>query len=379
MIRVKLEELLRLPSILKDMGYRVIAPVEGNGVTKFAEYSPGLSVVLDYVRAINAPRDFLLPDGESLYRYRSTATVTSYGLKIRFPTVEGPCPVTINAEYTAPIGRLAFFAIHPCHANSIKYLDRVMLSEPADPYYRARREGMLAVVLECEEGDDFCFCVPAGSWKADRECCDVLVRRARSKSSPSFSPSPNTSPNSVSSSSFSKSSPVSSSGDYFIVQPISEAGKQAVSRLSGQEEPGSLEVEEEPPKMRALFSIRASEENIDRGAAENLDSCTLCAACTVTCPTCYCSDIEDRFHLVDPSNVERVRRRMSCQRRCYSMIAGGTVFLKSKEERYRWRLKHKFPFSEKSFGVSGCVGCGNCIAFCPAGVDMRRTVGRSDE
>ncbi|MEJ5292879.1 MAG: 4Fe-4S dicluster domain-containing protein [Candidatus Methanosuratincola sp.] len=333
-------DLLRLPSILGEMGYRVIVPTEGNGVTKFADFTSGARMKLDYVRTINSPRDFLLPDGEVLYRYRSTATVTSYGLKIRFPTVEGPCPVTINAEYTAPTERLAFFAIHPCHANSIRYLDRVMLSDPADPYYMARREKMFAAVLECEEGDDYCFCVPAGSWKLEGDHCDILIRRSE---------------------------------DGFLLQPRSEAGERVASRLDMPAE--DIPFEERPPKMRGSFSIRASEVEIDRGGVEGLDSCTLCAACTVTCPTCYCSDIEDRFHLVDPSNVERVRRRMSCQRRCYSMIAGGSIFLKTKEERYRWRLKHKFPFSVKAFGIPGCVGCGNCIAFCPAGIDMRRTVG----
>ncbi|MEM2126063.1 MAG: 4Fe-4S dicluster domain-containing protein [Candidatus Methanosuratincola sp.] len=338
---MKVGQLLRLPSVLSEMGYRVIVPTESNGVTKFADFATDSGIDLHYVRAINAPRDFLLPDGERLFSYRSTATVTSYGLKIRFPTVEGPCPVTINAEYTAPSGRIAFFAIHPCHANSIRYLDSVMLSDPADPYYRARRDGMLTVVMECEEGDDHCFCVPAESWELEEGYCDILVRR---------------------------------SGDGFLLQPRSEAGKKAASRLEAQEELGSIK--ERPPKMRTSFRIHASEEDIDRGEAKGIDSCTLCAACTVTCPTCYCSDIEDRFHLVDPSNVERVRKRMSCQRRCYSMIAGGNIFLKTKEDRYRWRLKHKFPFSSKAFGISGCVGCGNCIAFCPAGIDMRRTVGR---
>ncbi len=341
MIRIKEGDLLRLASMLGDMGYRVIAPTEANGVTKFSDFSAGTGIDLDYIRAINTPRDFLLPDGERLYTYRSTATVTSYGLKIRFPTVEGPCPVTINAEYSTPSGRIAFFAIHPCHANAIRYLDRVMLSDPADPYYKARRERSLIVVLECEEGDDFCFCVPAGSWKLDDGYCDILVRR---------------------------------SGDEFLLQPKSKAGEEAASKLNARAEADLLE--EKAPKMRSSFSISTSEEMIDRCESEGLDSCTLCAACTVTCPTCYCSDIEDRFHLVDPSNVERLRKRMSCQRRCYSMIAGGNLFIKTKEDRYRWRLKHKFPFSSKAFGISGCVGCGNCIAFCPAGIDMRRTVGR---
>jgi len=87
-------------------------------------------------------------------------------------------------------------------------------------------------------------------------------------------------------------------------------------------------------------------------------------------------DIEDKFSLIDPSNVGRTRTKMSCQRRCYSTIAGGTTFLAAKEERFKWRVKHKFPFSINAFKLVGCTGCGNCIACCPAGIDFREFVGR---
>ncbi len=322
------------------MGFQVIAPAHSNGVTKLTRFTPNLRLNLNYIRLINTPRDFLLPD-EVLYRYRSTATVTSYGLKIRFPTVEGPCPVTINAEYEIPSAKLALFAIHPCMANSIKYLDSVMLSDPQDPYYKARREGMFIAALECKEGDKHCFCVPTGSWKVDDGYLDLSIRKL--------------------------------DGEYLLV-PRTKRGREAVSSLRGR--PFDGEDLETPPALSQDFKISATEDSIDSDRIPDIEGCMLCSACTVTCPTCYCSDIEDRFHLTDPSNVERVRKRMSCQRRCYSMIAGGGIFLRSKEERYKWRLKHKFPFSEKAFGTKGCVGCGNCVAFCPAGIDMRKTIGR---
>lgn len=339
MIIVPEAELLRLPSILEGMGFRVIAPVQNNGVTKLTRLDQNMKPDLSHIRLINSPRDFLLPDGEVLYRYKSTATVTSYGLKIRFPTVEGPCPVTINAEYAFQRERLAFFAIHPCMANSIRYLDSVMLSDPPDPYYRSRREGMFIAVLECKEGDSYCFCVPTGSWRAGEGYRDLSIRKL--------------------------------SKEYLIV-PRTRAGEEAASMLRGRQWEGGYE--EAPPLLSSDFKISADEGSIEKDVPEGIERCTLCSACTVTCPTCYCSDIEEKFHLIDPSNVERVRRRTSCQQRCYSMIAGGTIFLKSKEDRYRWRLKHKFPFSEKAFGTKGCVGCGNCVAFCPAGIDMRKSI-----
>ncbi|MDI9644113.1 MAG: 4Fe-4S dicluster domain-containing protein [Candidatus Verstraetearchaeota archaeon] len=339
MIKIEEEELRRIPLVLGEMGYRVIVPSKVGGITKLVRASPESTIDLDYVRVINSPRDFLLPDGEELYRYRSSATVTTNGLRVRFPSVEGPCPVTIDAEWSEPEGKFAFFAIHPCMANSIKYLDKVMLSDPPDPYYSKRRRGALIAVLECAEGDDKCFCVPAGSWKVPEEYCDISMRRVV--------------------------------GGYAL-RGLSKIGREILGKLDGSR----CEYSSEPPRIRSCFSISASESEIDSSSNQDLEMCTLCASCTVTCPTCYCSDIEDRFSLVDPSDVARVRKRMSCQRRCYGMIAGGNIFLRTKEERYRWRIKHKFPYSERVFGIHGCVGCGNCIAFCPSGIDIRKTISR---
>jgi len=337
------EDLQKIPAILQGLGYEVIAPLKFNQAVKLAPINADSKIELDYIRLMNSPRDFLLPNRETLFKYRSTATITSYGLKIRFPTVEGPCPAGISPEYSSQKKKLAFFGIHPCIANSIRYLDRVMLSDPPDPYYSDRRKDMFLAVLECDEGDEYCLCKTLGSYKVAKGYADILMRK---------------------------------SGNRYIAKPMTPLGETVLKQV-GKEISGDYP--KIVPRMKKEYEItNADESSIDsKDASETVKSCTLCCACTVTCPTCYCNDIEDRFSLVDPSNVERARTRMSCQRRCYSMIAGGTTFLKSKEDRFKWRLKHKFPFSINSFRLVGCVGCGSCIANCPARIDFRDHIARS--
>ncbi|MCQ5373779.1 MAG: 4Fe-4S dicluster domain-containing protein [Candidatus Methanomethylicia archaeon] len=339
MAKLSWQEILGLIQELRKRGFEVVGPSSEGGVVKLVPLEDETKLETDYVRTLNSPKDFLLPDKEGLFRYKSTATITSYGLKIRFPTVEGPCPITIVPEYSPPRGKLAFFGIHPCMANSIRYLDKVMLSDPADPYYKARREGLFIAVLECAEGDEYCFCKSVGGDKVPKGYADLSIRKE---------------------------------GDCFVVKARSPIGSGLLMEESTEE------VEEISPKMKEEYLIDAKdEETIEtKDPAPLLEGCTLCSSCTVVCPTCYCSDIQDRFSLMDPSNVERVRVRMSCQRRSYSSIAGGVIFLKTKNDRFKWRMKHKFPFSEKMYGMPGCVGCGNCIAFCPSRIDFRTFLGR---
>ena len=42
----------------------------------------------------------------------------------------------------------------------------------------------------------------------------------------------------------------------------------------------------------------------------------------------------------------------------------------SGESRYRQWISHKLGTWPEQFGSSGCVGCGRCIVWCPAGIDI---------
>ena len=66
---------------------------------------------------------------------------------------------------------------------------------------------------------------------------------------------------------------------------------------------------------------------------------------------------------------ERHRVWDSCFSAEYSYIHGGAV-RESTRSRYRQWMTHKLAAWKDQFGTSGCVGCGRCITWCPAAIDI---------
>ncbi len=100
--------------------------------------------------------------------------------------------------------------------------------------------------------------------------------------------------------------------------------------------------------------------------------CLSCANCTMVCPTCFCSTIEDVTDLTG-SQAERWRKWDSCFTQDFSYLHGGSVRT-STRSRYRHWLTHKLATWIDQFGTSGCVGCGRCITWCPVGIDLTEEV-----
>ncbi|WP_151084230.1 4Fe-4S dicluster domain-containing protein [Nocardioides cynanchi] len=100
--------------------------------------------------------------------------------------------------------------------------------------------------------------------------------------------------------------------------------------------------------------------------------CLACGNCTAVCPTCFCTDVEDVTDLTG-SLVGRTRVWDSCFDAGYSWIHGGTVRA-STSSRYRQWATHKLGAWVDQFGMSGCVGCGRCVTWCPAAIDITEEV-----
>jgi Fe-S-cluster-containing hydrogenase component 2 len=100
--------------------------------------------------------------------------------------------------------------------------------------------------------------------------------------------------------------------------------------------------------------------------------CLSCANCTMVCPTCFCSTVEDVNDL-SGDHTERWRHWDSCFTAGHAYIHGGNQ-RPSVRARYRQWLTHKLGTWHEQFGTSGCVGCGRCIAWCPVGIDITAEV-----
>jgi len=101
---------------------------------------------------------------------------------------------------------------------------------------------------------------------------------------------------------------------------------------------------------------------------EVADRCLTCGNCTMVCPTCFCTTVEDVTDL-EGERVERTQRWDSCFTVDYSQIHGGAV-RGSARSRYRQWMTHKLATWHDQFESSGCVGCGCCITWCPVGIDL---------
>jgi succinate dehydrogenase/fumarate reductase-like Fe-S protein len=99
--------------------------------------------------------------------------------------------------------------------------------------------------------------------------------------------------------------------------------------------------------------------------------CLACGNCTMVCPTCFCSSVIDSSDLKGGSARSRVWD--CCYTHQFTYTTSGPV-RSSILARHRHWVRHKLGTFAEQFGVGGCVGCGRCITWCPAGIDMTREV-----
>jgi len=98
------------------------------------------------------------------------------------------------------------------------------------------------------------------------------------------------------------------------------------------------------------------------------ERCLACTNCTLVCPTCFCNTTEDVTSL-DGQSTERRQRWDSCFTFDHSYLHGGSVRT-TVAARYRQWMSHKLAHWIDQYGDSGCVGCGRCITWCPAAIDI---------
>ena len=105
--------------------------------------------------------------------------------------------------------------------------------------------------------------------------------------------------------------------------------------------------------------------------------CISCGACTVACSTCTCFTTCDIIYGDNPEVGERRRVTASCQIAGFDQMAGQREFRSTAADRMRYKVLHKFHDYKARFGEEHmCVGCGRCTHRCPELISISATVNK---
>ena len=293
--------------------------LENNGSGRF----------FDFVVGPNSWKQYLYPNGIELFATKQ---------------IDDGFQVSRNEQ---DLPQYAFIGARACELEAIQIHDRIFIdADIQDPHYKARREQAFILAVNCTKPGNTCFCASMDSGPKCKGDFDLALTELK---------------------------------DVFLVDVGSPLGAHMLEN-SDWRLAGALETNRAKTILNmAEYSMGRELEtgNLPDILLGNLghprwdevgDRCMSCGNCTMVCPTCFCTDVEDLSDL-SGQNTARVRVWDSCFNPDFSYVHGGTV-RPGVCSRYRQWLTHKLASWNGQFGVPGCVGCGRCITWCPVGIDI---------
>ncbi|MGW8257430.1 MAG: 4Fe-4S dicluster domain-containing protein [Thermoguttaceae bacterium] len=352
--RTALDDLIG--SLCKD-GYTVLGPMVVDGAISFepiqsaSDLPKGIkdqqdggtyrlvsgdeNLNFEYVVGPQGPKRHFFPANLQLFKFHIE--------KNRFELDAGPPQVP----------KVAFLGVRPCELAAIKVQDRVFgLGDPgvfrceSEPWYMQSRQESLLIAVNCTRPGGACFCASWDTGPKATEGFDLALTELR---------------------------------EGFLFEVGTNRGAAIAEKLPIRS-PSGAELELADLKLQRAREHMGRELNTE-GLKELLDQCVefpewndvaqhclSCGNCTMVCPTCFCCTVTDTTDL-SGEKVTRTRQWESCYTHQFTYTPSGPD-RNSIRGRYRHWMRHKLSTWWDQFGMSGCVGCGRCITWCPVGIDL---------
>jgi len=356
-----------LIDLLRERGWTVVGPTVRDGVIVHAEIES-----LDQLpRGVGD-----LQDGGS-YRLRQRGDDTLFGFvvgpqswkSLLFPSREllwsgrrtGTEVDVEPADVDAP--HLALLGVRSCDVHALGIHDTVLAKRAApDAAYVSRRENNFIIAVTCSDPGGTCFCVSMGTGPVPDKGFDLALTEL-----------------------------LDHDGHRFLVAPGSDRGEEVLdeltTRAAADEVLNAARTDRDAAREVGTAAAQRMGRSLDTNGLRDLlyanaenphwddvaSRCLACTNCTLVCPTCFCTSVEDVSDLTG-TEMQRYRIWDSCFTNDFSYLHGGSVRA-SLPSRYRQWATHKLAAWVDQFGTSGCVGCGRCITWCPAAIDITAEVG----
>ena len=327
--------LLKIDELFKALsaGQKLYIPADdAAGQAKFTVWQEGLALS-QKLNTVRSAKDLFFPQVENLVGFKVT------GKQIEL------------IESRDPAEPFVLFGVRTCDARSFDILDKVFLAEPADTYYKARRENGVVVTMACTRPAETCFCTVFGIDPTE-PAGDVSCWM---------------------------------DGESLYWQANTEKGEKLTAGLSMLEDSGDEAVKAQQARTKEILNkLPLKDLNLKGFDGEHMmelfqspkwaslsESCLGCGTCTFVCPTCQCYDIEE-FNT--GSEVKRFRCWDSCMYSDFTKMSAGQP-RPTQLERFRQRFMHKLVyFPTNNDGTYGCVGCGRCLQKCPISMNIAKVI-----
>lgn len=344
------QQLSRLFDLLRESGYRIVGPRPRDGavvyeeITSPAELPWGVTARQEagayHLETGSTERCFAWANGPQALKPLVFAPIEPLwhmvrrgkGFEVEMAAVVR-CP-------TAVIG------VRACDLAALGLQDRHFLGSLPDPYYAARRDDLLLVAVNCTHPAATCFCVSTGDGPQATSGFDLaLTELAEGYTLASGSPL----------------------GERLLARlaPSPATSSQMESERAALDHAAASQTRSLPGRdLRDVLMARLDHPRWQDVA----ERCLACGNCTAVCPTCFCH-AETESASLDGMNSLRQREWDSCFGERHGYIHGKQL-RPTTLHRYRQWLVHKLATWHDQYGRSGCVGCGRCITWCPAAIDL---------
>ncbi|MFO0555169.1 MAG: 4Fe-4S dicluster domain-containing protein [Polyangiaceae bacterium] len=342
---------------LRSAGYRLVGPTLGDG-----------AIVLDTITGIgDLPRGVGDEQAPGRYRLRERGDEALFGYAVpaqplkrellppRVPLVQLRKSAREFVDLTAaePAPKIAFIGARACELAAISVQDKVLFASSGrgspDADYQKRRSANFILAVHCGSPAGTCFCVSMQTGPRARGSFDLAATE------------------------------LLDGGHRFVVEIGSELGRAMLQGVASRAATDADRAAAQAVTDHAAANMgrTLSTDNLRDDLMANLDHprwqvaadrCLGCANCTMSCPTCFCTTIEDTTDL-SGDVATRTRRWDSCFSADFAYVHGGSA-RPSLRARYRQFVTHKLATWHDQFDSSGCVGCGRCITWCPVGIDI---------